>query len=81
MSLKHVSNSAFILVVQQYFDLSVPAHATVVVTEKDAGKVRMMDQLPNEVWYLEIEVLLNDEDERRIANVFERHGISIETVS
>ena len=62
-------------------DLSVPAHATVVVTEKDAGKVRVMDQLPNEVWYLEIEVLLNDEDERRIAKVFERHGISIETVS
>jgi len=25
--------------------------------------------------------LLNDEDERRIAKVFERHGISIETVS
>jgi len=24
---------------------------------------------------------LNDEDERRIAKVFERHGISIETVS
>ncbi len=62
-------------------DLSVPAHATVVVTEKDAGKVRVMDQLPNEVWYLEIEVVLNDEDERRIAEVFERHGISIETVS
>ena len=62
-------------------DLSAPAHATVVITEKDAGKVRAMDDLPNEVWYLEIETLLGEEGERRLTDVFAQRGILIETVS
>ena len=62
-------------------DLSVPANATVVITEKDASKVRVMDQFPNEVWYLEIEVLLGEDDERRLAEVFKQHGILLETAS
>ena len=62
-------------------DLAVPTDATVVITEKDAVKVRAMDPLANEVWYLEIEIVLGEDDEHRVVNLFEQHGITVENAS
>jgi len=62
-------------------DLAVPTDATVVITEKDAVKVRAMDQLANEIWYLEIEIVLDEDDEHRVIKLFEQHGITVENAS
>ena len=40
-----------------------------------------MDQLANEIWYLEIEIVLDDDDEHRVIKLFEQHGITVENAS
>ena len=62
-------------------DLAVPTDATVVITEKDAVKVRVMDSLANEIWYLEIEIVLGEDDEHRVINLFRQHGITVGNAS
>ncbi|HEX7037000.1 MAG TPA: lipid A export permease/ATP-binding protein MsbA [Pseudomonadales bacterium] len=47
----------------------------VVCTEKDAVKLRRLETLPGDCWYLEIDVVLSEEAEARLADVLRNHGI------
>ncbi|MEQ8861376.1 MAG: lipid A export permease/ATP-binding protein MsbA [Pseudomonadales bacterium] len=47
----------------------------VVCTEKDAVKLRRIDGLPGECWYLEVDAALDETAEARFERVLEDHGI------
>jgi hypothetical protein len=50
----------------------------VVVTEKDAGKIRGLDSVPANCWYLEIDMAFVDEDvDARLEGLCKRHGIAL----
>ncbi|MFW6092780.1 MAG: lipid A export permease/ATP-binding protein MsbA [Pseudomonadota bacterium] len=53
------------------FDDDLP----VVCTEKDAVKLRLLEALPQQCWYLEIDVALAPECEARLAGAMRRNGI------
>ncbi len=47
----------------------------VVCTEKDAVKLRLLDDLPHDCWYLEIDVAFDGPAEARVSEVMSKHGI------
>jgi tetraacyldisaccharide 4'-kinase len=53
------------------FDDALP----VVCTEKDAIKIRQLEPLPDDCWYLEVEVVFALDEQARLQEVLERHGI------
>jgi tetraacyldisaccharide 4'-kinase len=48
----------------------------VVCTEKDAVKLRRLSPLPDNCWYLEIDVTLSAGAQQRVEDVLRRHGIA-----
>ena len=47
----------------------------VVCTEKDAVKLRRLDALPADCWYLEVAAALEPSDQQRVLDILRKHGI------
>lgn len=62
-------------------DLTTQEEAVVVVTEKDAGRVRQLngagDSLLDDVWYLEIAMQFDDSVDDRLTKLLRRAGIEV----
>ena len=48
----------------------------VVCTEKDAGKLRRLANIPSNCWYLEIAVSMPEDADAQLQALLQRHGIN-----
>ena len=58
-------------------DLYIPSDAVVVVTEKDARKLRGLSLGLDEQWYLEIDLEFDEFVDQRLTDLFSSRGISL----